>query len=153
MENDSKARHGSIVAQHPFHCVTPVQFRFSDFDMLGHLNNTRYFDLFDLAKDDYFTRVIDGATEWSRPPMVIANINCDFLSQITPHEPVEARTQVDHIGNKSFVLVQQLVNTETGELKCACAVTMVFIDTATGTPARVTPEWRAAISRLEQREL
>ena len=152
--NNTKSRRaGNINVTHPFHCTTPVQLRFSDIDMLGHLNNSRYFELFDLAKSDYFNRVASDAIEWQRPPVMIANINCDFLSQTTFYEPVEVLTQVDRIGDKSFVLIQQLVNHDTGEVKCTCAATMVYFDIKARVPARVSDQWRQSIAAFEQRDL
>lgn len=152
MDNNKKARHGNVTVNYPFRCVTDVQLRFSDIDMLGHLNNTRYLELMDLAKSDYFTRIAADAIKWQRPPVMIANINCDFLSQTTFHEPVQVLTQVDRIGDKSLVLVQQLVNRDTQEVKCRCAVTMVYFDPVARVPATVSPEWRQAISAFEGRE-
>lgn len=153
MDNETKKpRHGSVVATHPFHCITPVQLRFSDIDMLGHLNNSRYFELFDVAKNDYFTRVAGGDLKWQRPPVMIVNINCDFLSQTTFNERVEVQTQVDRLGDKSFVLIQQLVNSDTGEVKCCCAATMVNFDVKALVPASISPEWRQAIARFEHRD-
>lgn len=143
----------NIIVTHPFHCVTDVQLRFSDIDMLGHLNNSRYFELFDLAKNDYFTRVAASEIKWSRPPVMIANINCDFLSQTTFNEPVQVLTQVASIGNKSFVLIQQLVNRDTREVKCCCAATMVNFDVEARIPAPVSQEWRQAIAAFEHREM
>ncbi len=151
--DNNKPRHGSVVATHPFYCITPVQLRFSDIDMLGHVNNSRYFELFDIAKNDYFTRVAGGNIVWQRPPVMIANINCDYLSQTTLNEPVEVLTQVDHIGDKSFVLIQQLVNSDTREVKCSCAATMVNFDVQARIPARVSDEWRQAIAAFEHRDM
>lgn len=150
-EQSNKPRRGNVVVTHPFYCITPVQLRFSDIDMLGHVNNSRYFELFDLAKNDYFTRVAGGNLNWQRPPVMIANINCDFLSQTTFHEPVEVHTQVDRIGDKSFVLIQQLVNSDTQEVKCCCAATMVYFDIEAMVPTSVSAEWRASIAAFEQR--
>lgn len=152
-DNNKKPRNGFVQAQFPFRCSTPVQLRFSDIDMLGHVNNSRYFELFDLAKNDYFTRVAGGHLEWERPPVMIVNINCDYLSQTTLQEPVEVLTQVDHIGDKSFVLIQQLVNSDTREVKCSCAVTMVNFDPVARVPATVSQEWREAMAAFEGREL
>lgn len=45
----------------PFHCSTPVQIRYTDLDLQGHVNNSVYLNFFDLAKIDYFNRV-KGAT-------------------------------------------------------------------------------------------
>ncbi len=150
---NKKASHGSVEAHYPFRCVIPVQLRFCDMDMLGHLNNTRYFELLDMAKSEYFDRVAGGIAEWTTPPVMIVNINCDFLSQVHFHDHVEVRTQTDHIGDKSFQLVQQVVDSDTGEVKCSCATTMVYIDTEAGVPARVSDQWRASLAAYEQREL
>ena len=46
MENDIQFKH-----------VTPVQIRFSDVDQYGHMNNSVYFSLYDLAKTSYFQDV------------------------------------------------------------------------------------------------
>ena len=40
-----------------FHHSIPVQIRFNDIDMLGHVNNTVYFSFFDLGKARYFEEV------------------------------------------------------------------------------------------------
>ena len=44
----------AIEAQYPFKRSTSVQLRFNDIDALGHVNNSVYFQFFDLAKTEYF---------------------------------------------------------------------------------------------------
>ena len=41
-----------------FKHTMPVQIRFSDVDQFGHVNNSVYFSLYDLAKTDYLKKVI-----------------------------------------------------------------------------------------------
>ena len=139
-------------AQYPFRCSTPVQLRFSDIDMLGHLNNNAYLQIYDLGKNDYFAKVRPGYVKWSRPPLMIVNLNCSFLSQTRFHEPVEVLTQVERMGDKSFVMMQQVVNAETGEVKSECESVMVYFDDE-GHPAHVADDWRHDIAIYEQREL
>ena len=62
-----------------FKHVTPVQIRFSDVDQYGHMNNSVYFSLYDLAKTSYFREVF-GEKEWQDFSVVVANINADFLT-------------------------------------------------------------------------
>ncbi len=40
-----------------FRHSAPMQIRFNDVDVLGHMNNTVYFTLYDTAKADYFAAV------------------------------------------------------------------------------------------------
>ena len=136
-----------------FRCSTPIQLRFNDIDTLGHVNNTIYFSFFDLAKSDYFNRVNGGWVGWSDVPIVVANINCDFIAAVKFDEQIEVRTAVESIGDKSFKVVQAIVNTTTGELKCVCRSIMVYFDTATGIPISVPQKWRDNLNRFEQRTL
>lgn len=136
----------------PFLLRTPMQIRFTDIDMLGHLNNSVYSQFMDIGKVDYFTRVNGGPIEWGTISLVVANLNINFLKQTTLYEPVEVLTRCETIGNKSLVLHQQVVNAKTGEVKADGRTTMVSIDLKAHKTIAVTPEWRQAISNFEHRE-
>ena len=138
--------------KYPFLHSMPAQLRFNDIDVLGHVNNSVYFQLFDLAKAKYFNAVRQKELEWSETDIVIVNVNCNFLSQTFFNEPLDVLTQVEKIGEKSLTLVQQLVNTATGEVKSHCTTIMVGFDAETQTSKPITTTWRQAISTFEQRE-
>ena len=123
--------------------------RFNDIDMLGHLNNSSYLEMFDLGKNDYFTKVKNGYIEWSKPSLMIVHLDIDFLAQTLFSEHIEVLTQVTRLGNKSVHLVQQLVNVDTGEVKCQCQSVMCNFDVTTGIPATITDDWRRAIAAYE----
>ena len=53
----------------------PVQIRFSDVDQFGHVNNSVYFSLYDLAKTTYVKAVLAGRMKWNDVGIVVANIN------------------------------------------------------------------------------
>ena len=59
----------------------PVQIRFSDVDQFGHVNNSVYFSLYDLAKTNYMTEVFDEP-KLDMMVVVVANINANFLVPI-----------------------------------------------------------------------
>ena len=54
--------------------VMPVQIRFSDVDQYGHMNNSSYFSIYDLAKTSYM-RDVFGDKNWRDLGIVVANIN------------------------------------------------------------------------------
>jgi len=137
----------------PFRCTTPVQLRFSDLDTLGHVNNAVYFNLFDLAKSDYFNKVKGAMQDWRHVNVVLANIHCDFISQVLFDERVVVKTQTVSMGDKSFTMLLHLVNEDTGEVKCVCTQIMVYLDPVTLRPARVSDEWRCDLAAFEQRDL
>ena len=59
----------------------PVQIRFSDVDQFGHMNNSVYFSLYDLAKTTYIKDVF-GSADWSKLAIVVANINANFFMPV-----------------------------------------------------------------------
>lgn len=137
----------------PYRHTVPVQLRFNDIDALGHMNNAAYFSVFDLAKAAYFNEVRGEKIDWTRIDVVIANINCNFFTQTFFHEPVAVQTQTVRIGQRSIQLMQQVINSETGEVKAQCSVVMVSFDVATGTSKPLSDQWREALTRFEQRSL
>ena len=143
----------AIEAKYPFKHSTNVQLRFNDIDALGHVNNSVYFQFFDLAKTEYFAGLeVNADINWCRPSIVIANVNCSFLVPTVFQEPVEVLTQCAHLGNKSLTLLQHLVNSETREVKCTCATVMVNLDPQTNQPSPIPQVWRDAIIAFEGHE-
>lgn len=140
-------------AKYEFKHHHPVQLRFNDIDMLGHLNNSVYIQLMDLGKANYFHQFIKGRLDHDKLAIVVANINCDFHAPAYLEEPLEVLTAVESMSEKSFRLEQRVVNAETGEVKCRAVTTMVNIDVRTGRAVDITAEWRRMLSDYEGREL
>ena len=153
MEEEKKKQKHGVVISTPFKHTVPVQMRFNDIDVLGHLNNSVYFSFFDLGKTSYFSEVRGEHVDWMKADIVIANINCDFLAQTFFHEPIEVRTQTIKMGEKSIVLAQQVCNSDTGEVKAQCLCVMVSFDIATGKSKPLDDKWRHAIQQFEDRDM
>lgn len=143
----------AIEAQYPFKRSTQVQLRFNDIDALGHVNNSVYFQFFDLAKTEYFKGLnVQSDIDWRRPTVIIANVNCSFLAPTVFNEPVEVLTQCMRLGNKSLTLLQHVVNRDTSEPKATCATVMVNLDPETNQPSPIPKVWRDAIVAFEGHE-
>ena len=69
-----------IESKPAFRHSIPVQMRFNDIDVLGHVNNSVFFTYYDLGKSAYFTTIRKGQMNWTRPDVVIANVNCNFYA-------------------------------------------------------------------------
>lgn len=138
--------------ERPFRCRTDIQMRFNDIDMLGHLNNTSYFEMFDLGKNDYFTKVKHGYIEWSKPSLMIVHMSIDFLAQTRFNERVQVLSQVTRLGDKSVHMLQQLVNADTGQVKCQCQSVLCYFDVETGIPASISQQWRDDINAYENNQ-
>lgn len=130
----------------------PIQLRFNDIDMLGHVNNTLYFEYMDMAKTRYFQAVLGERFEWNTIGLVIVNINCDFCQPSFIDDNLEVVTAVTSIGEKSLTLEQQVVNKDDGSVRCHCRTVMVGFDAATNSSMPITPMWREALSNYEGRQ-
>lgn len=131
-----------------FNHFMPAQIRFSDVDQFGHMNNSVYFSLYDLAKTTYFKDVF-GMAEWGEQVVVVANINANFYQPVFFSDEMEIATAAVHLGNKSFTLLQRAVAKNTGEVKCECRTVLVMYDLYTKEPMPILQAYKDAICRYE----
>ena len=132
-----------------FNHTTPIQLRFNDFDALGHVNNSVYFSFYDLGKTSYFNEVMPDVINSREVGVVIGHIDVSFLLPVYPGENVSVETAVVEIGNKSFKLLQHLVDLDTKEVKCICHTVMVCFDAKTKTTRPISEAWRKAMVDFE----
>ena len=63
------------------------------------------------------------------------------------------QTQAVYVHDRSLKLLQQLINTKTGEVKCQCVVVMVGFDVKNGVSAPISDDWKNLIAAYENRSL
>ncbi len=131
----------------------PVQIRFSDVDQFGHVNNSVYFSLYDLAKTTYMKEVF-GTNDWHQLAIVVANINANFFQPVFFSDEVLIETAVVHLGNKSFTLLQRAVSADDKrEVKCECRTVMVGYDIVAKEPKPLDKAYKEAVCRYEGKTL
>ncbi len=140
-----------ITTEVTFRHSMPAQIRFSDVDQFGHVNNSVYFSLYDLAKTTYVKEVLDGRMKWNEVGIVVASINANFMSPVYFMDNINIETATIEIGNKSFTLLQRAVDAKSKEVKCECRTVMVVYDLKTQAPMQMPDEYRAAICKYEGR--
>lgn len=127
----------------------PAQIRFCDVDQFGHVNNSVYFALYDLAKTTYVKDVLGDSVDWRRMGIVVANINANFLLPVFFDDKIKIETATVHLGNKSFTLLQRAVTEDTGEVKCECKTVMVMFDLKEKQPMLIPDEFKDIIREYE----
>ena len=135
-----------------FNHFMPAQIRFSDVDQFGHMNNSVYFSLYDLAKTTYFKDVF-GMAEWGDQVVVVASINANFFQPVFFSDELEIATATVQLGNKSFTLLQRAVAKNTGEVKCECRTILVMYDLLSKEPMPIPQEYKNAICSFEGKTL
>ena len=99
----------------------PLQLRFNDVDIMGHVNNAVIMEFFDYGKMKYF----DNAgvyVEKESVTLVIVHYEVDFVGQILRGDMPEVWTKVVRFGNKSLEVLQYIVCN--GEPKAICKTVM-----------------------------
>ena len=136
-----------------FRNATPVQIRFNDVDVLGHVNNTVYFSFYDTGKAYYFEAVQGKKVEWKNVDTVIANVNCAYIAPIFFGEEIEVLTACLSVHDKSFKLLQAIRERRTGQIKSVCETVMVSFDPSTGHSRSLPDHWRRLLCEYEGRDL
>jgi acyl-CoA thioester hydrolase len=131
-----------------FKHLVPLQTRWSDNDLYGHVNNVVYYSYFDTVINRY---LIDSGVldlEESQVIGVCAESQCRYLQSIAFPEPLEAGLRVGRLGKTSVTYELGIFRIGIDE---ACAVghfVHVFVDQATRKPVPVEGALRTALERL-----
>lgn len=89
--------------------VRPIQVRFSDIDLLGHVNNVRYVDYVQDAQTDLAVEVFQEARVNGTVDIVIARTEIDYLGQMNLRpEPYDVWCRVDAVGTTSVTYEQEI---------------------------------------------
>ncbi len=126
----------------------PAQLRWSDVDQFGHVNNSVYFQLFDMCKTKYVLEVV-GQDTLKQVAIVVASIKADFLAPIYYPDEIVIQSKITHMGNKSFVIRQRAVNIRTKEVKCEGYTTMVTYDMTNNCSIPIPDDFRAKVEAFE----
>ena len=88
---------------------TPVQLRFRDIDMFGHVNNNVYLELMDMAKASFYAQIHGGHLNPANIGLLVVNVNCDFFEPTRLEEPLEILTGILKISERSVKLICRTV--------------------------------------------
>ena len=128
---------------------TPIQQRFNDYDILGHVNNAVFQHYFDLARIRYFAEILGENIVGSKYSLVMATINIDFHSPVLMQESISIKTGIEVLGNKSITMIQEIINPETNELKSSSRATLVTYCVQDKSSCLVPEEWKEKVIAYE----
>ncbi len=125
-----------------FNYSVPVQVRFGDTDMYGHLNNTYNFTYFEFARIEFFKH-IGLMGDWLDPKgktiPVVADLQCDYVKQVYFDEKLLVHVKIASIGNSSVDIHYHGTN-EKGETVFTGRGTVVQINKESGKGSPWTEE-------------
>ncbi|GAB5417959.1 MAG: thioesterase family protein [Crocinitomicaceae bacterium] len=85
-----------------------IQVRFSDLDVLGHVNNSIYLSYFETARVHYFAHLLGEDWDWQRNGVILVKNEVEYHKPILLHDTPLVHIYTDHIGEKSFTLSYEI---------------------------------------------
>ena len=85
-----------------------IQVRFSDIDVMGHVNNAVYLNYFETARMHYFNQILGEDWDWSTDGIILMRNEIDYIKSVLLRDVPTIDISVLKIGNKSFELGYEL---------------------------------------------
>lgn len=82
--------------------IFPIQTRWADNDIYGHVNNITYYSYFDTAANALLIQKADFDIHQSPIIGLVVNSSCDFFQELTYPEIIEVGVAISKIGNASL---------------------------------------------------
>lgn len=135
-----------------FRYQIPINVRFADLDVLGHLNNAKYMSYAEQARIMYVRDVCDWQGDWTTLGMILARQEVDYRLPIAFDDRVQVYIRVSRIGGKSFdfeYLITRQHGDDAPEIAAEIKTIMVAYDYEKDTTIAVPDAWREAIIDYE----
>ncbi|RYG74851.1 acyl-CoA thioesterase [Lentibacillus lipolyticus] len=129
-----------------FSFYIPVNIRFSETDMFGHVNNVSAFIYFEEARVEFLKEAgfFDSGEKNESIP-IVADLQCDYHKQIYFDEKLKLYVKVNQIGTTSFDIHYLGVNKDS-ELCLTGRGRMVNLDAESGKPVPMSEKMKAKLS-------
>ncbi len=135
-----------------FRYQLPMQVRFADLDVLGHLNNAKYLTYIEQARIVYVRDVCGWDGDWTQLGMILARTEIDYKLPIAFEDQVKAYVRVSRLGGKSFDMEYLVTRQRDGgeeEIAATVKTIMVAYDYRQDTSIAVPDSWRERILAYE----
>lgn len=122
--------------------------RWSDLDLLGHVNNTRFYTFDEDVRLAYFESLWrDDPDFWKTHGFILARLECDFIAQLRHPATVNAGFRITRLGGSSFGTQAAMFEGE--RLVAVTQGVLVWFDYARQKPMAIPEPFRAAIRARE----
>ena len=123
-----------------------IYVRFSDIDVMGHVNNAVYLNYFESARMDFFNQLLGKNWDWINNGIILLKNEIEYLRPVVLHDEPLIQLFVEKLGTKSFVLGYELsVN---GELYTRGSSTLVCFDYTKKMTVEIPEDLRTKLTGL-----
>ena len=122
--------------------ITPIQIRFNDIDLMGHVYNAKYQEFFDLARIKYFDEVLGNLINWMQKGLIIASVKVDYLQSTFLNDELMVVSHITSLGRKSLEMTQQVYKKNQQEPVAVGKTVMVCYDMKERISEVIPQVWR-----------
>ncbi len=123
-----------------------IYVRFSDIDVMGHVNNAVYLNYFESARMDFFNQLLGKKWDWINNGIILLKNEIEYVRPVVLHDDPMIQLSVEKLGTKSFVLGYEL--TVNGELYTRGSSTLVCFDYTKKTTVEIPEDLRVKLTGL-----
>ncbi len=124
--------------------TTRIKIRGYHCDFYGHVNNARYLEFLEEARWSYLEDGLDLGY-WKERGMgfVVASVTINYRRPAGLGMDLDILSEMTHLGGKSGVIHQDVINAATGKTVADADVTFVVVDLKTGKALAIEGEVKA----------
>lgn len=136
------------VWRHSFRFSIPVNVRFSETDMFGHMNNVSPFIYFEEARIEFMKAAgMEMRRDGESAVPIVGDLQCDYHQQLYFDDALCVYVKAHQIGTTSIDIHYMVLNED--ETICLTARgRLVFIEAATGKPVPLSPVMKQSMQSL-----
>lgn len=123
-----------------------IQVRFSDLDVLGHVNNSVYLSYFETARVHYFGELLGHNWDWINHGVLLVKNEVEYLKPVLLNDQPQIIISLGKLGTKSFQLTYLLK--VRGEVYSKGSSVLVTFDSTQKQTIPIPEKMKLALERL-----
>jgi acyl-CoA thioester hydrolase len=127
-----------------------INVRYSDLDVMGHVNNSVYLTYFEMARVHYFGESLGRDWDWKRDGIILVKNEVEYLLPIMLHDNPEITVSTAHIGTKSFTLDYKVMVAD--KLCSTGSSTLVAFDSLINSSVLIPESMRKMLELLKKEQ-
>lgn len=127
-----------------------LQVRFSDCDLLGHVNHAVYLTYFEQARSAWWRSLGGGTASMPGAGAIIVHASCNYRAPAFPADELDISIAVAALGTSSVTLDYAIVNVATGQHLADGRTVNVAYDYTANHTIPLPPGTRAALSDVPE---
>lgn len=128
----------------------PIQTRWADNDMYGHINNVTYYSYFDTAANALLIQHANFNPSTSDFIGLVVESHCQFISELSYPEIIEVGVSIQHIGNASLKYDLAIFKKDQESSSAHGYFVHVFVDRQSRKSISIPQTMRDALKKFHQ---